>query len=78
VDIETIRRVLAAFEQEGVAYAVFGGAALNLHGLARFTEDLDVFVAPTAENIECMKAALRRVFNDDTIDEITAEDMLGE
>ncbi len=78
MDIETIRRVLAAFEQEGVAYAVFGGAALNLHGLARFTEDLDVFVAPTAENIECMKAALRRVFNDDTIDEITAEDMLGE
>jgi Nucleotidyl transferase AbiEii toxin, Type IV TA system len=78
VDIETIRRVLAAFEHEGVAYAVFGGAALNFHGLARFTEDLDVFIAPTAENIERVKAALRRVFDDDTIDEITAEDMLGD
>lgn len=42
----------AALEREGVEYAIFGAAALNLHGLARFTEDLDVFIAPSAENIE--------------------------
>jgi hypothetical protein len=52
LDFEVIRRVLAAFEREGVRYAVLGAAALNLHGLARFTEDLDVFLAPEAENIE--------------------------
>lgn len=33
VDFEVIKRVLAAFEREGVKYAIFGGAALNLHGL---------------------------------------------
>ena len=27
-------------EQQSVTYAIFGAVALNLHGLARFTEDL--------------------------------------
>jgi hypothetical protein len=70
--------VLAAFEAHGVRYAVFGGAALNLHGLARFTEDLDVFIEPTAANIDALKAALRSLYLDPHIDEITAEDLLGE
>lgn len=38
------REVLAALEAFGVRYVVFGGAALNLHGLARFTEDQAVRV----------------------------------
>jgi hypothetical protein len=49
VDFATLKAVLAAFEREGVRYAVFGAAALNLHGLARFTEDLDVFLEPTSD-----------------------------
>jgi hypothetical protein len=48
VDFETIRDVLAAFEREGVVYALFGAVALNLHGLARATQDLDIFISPTA------------------------------
>lgn len=55
MDYEATLRVLAAFEREGVKYAIFGAAALNLHGLARFTEDLDVFVEPTRENIDRLK-----------------------
>ncbi len=74
---ELVRDVLAAFERHRVRYVVFGGAALNLLGLARATEDLDVFVEPSAENIERMKAALRDVFEDPDIDQITAEDLLG-
>jgi hypothetical protein len=41
VDVDAAKAVLAAFERAGVRYAIFGAAALNLHGLARFTEDLD-------------------------------------
>jgi hypothetical protein len=78
LDFEVIRRVLAAFEREGVRYAVFGAAALNLHGLARFTEDLDVFLAPEAENIERVKRALRSVFDDPEIEGISAKDLLGD
>ena len=72
------RRILAAFEEEGVRYLVFGGAALNLHGLPRFTEDLDVFIEPTRENVEAVKRALRKVYDDPNIDEISADELVGE
>ena len=78
MDIDKVRAVLAAFETEGVEYVVFGAAALNLLGLARFTEDLDVFVAPTDENIARLRRALDSVFDDPHIAEITSEDLLGE
>jgi hypothetical protein len=69
---------LTALEKEGVQYVVFGAVALALHGLPRATEDLDIFVAPERDNIERLKAALRSVFDDPCIDEITAEDLLGD
>jgi Nucleotidyl transferase AbiEii toxin, Type IV TA system len=69
VDYEATKRVLAALEREGVHYLVFGAAALNFHGLARFTEDLDLFVKPTRENIDRLKRALHAAFDDPHIDE---------
>jgi hypothetical protein len=78
MDWIAVMRVLAALEGAGVDYAVIGGVAVNLHGLARGTRDIDVFVAPTAENIERLKAALRSVYDDASIDEIQASDLLGE
>lgn len=77
MDHSAVEAVLAALERERVRYAVFGGAALNLHGLARFTEDLDVFLAPDEANVEALKRALRSVYDDASIEEITAEDLLG-
>ncbi|MHB1047991.1 MAG: nucleotidyltransferase family protein [Thermoanaerobaculia bacterium] len=72
------RRILAALEEEGVRYLVFGGAAMNLHGLPRFTEALDVFIEPTRENVEAVKRALRKVYDDPNIDEISADELVGE
>ena len=78
MDYEAILRVLAALEREGVNYAIFGAAALNLHGLARFTEDLDVFVEPNRDNIERLKSALRSVYADPHIEDLSADDLLGD
>jgi hypothetical protein len=78
MDFELLKRVLAAFESRGVQYVIFGAVALNLHGLARATEDLDIFVAPDEANIDRLKAALRDVFDDPSIEEIAAHDLLGE
>jgi hypothetical protein len=79
MDYEQTREVLAAFERLGVRYVIFGAVALNLQGLARATQDLDVFIAPEKENIERLRAALKMVFNDDPhLDEITADDLLGD
>jgi len=78
MDYEQTREVLRAFETEGVQYVIFGGVALNLQGLARATLDLDVFIAPTRKNIDRLKAALKTVFDDPHLDEITADDLLGD
>jgi len=78
MDRDATREVLQALEAHGVRYAIFGGVAVNLHGLVRATLDLDVFVAPDVENVARLRAALHSVFDDVSIDEITAEDLLGE
>jgi hypothetical protein len=78
MDFEVIKRLLAALERERVRYAVFGAVAMGLHGLARFTEDLDIFVEPEAGNIGRLRAALRSVVDDPEIEKITAADLLGD
>lgn len=78
MDYERTHEVLAAFEREGVRYVIFGAVAMNLQGLARATLDLDVFIAPERENISRLKMALNMVFDDPHIEEITADDLLGD
>ena len=71
-------QVIESFNRQGVEYAVFGGVALNIHGIIRATEDLDVFVRPESANIERLRNALRSIWNDPDIDGITAEDLCGD
>lgn len=78
VDFERVLDVLRALETHGVRYAIFGAVALNLHGLARFTEDLDLFIAPEGDNVERMRTALESVFHDPELNGITAADLLGD
>ncbi len=70
--------MLRALNAEGVEYVLFGGQAVNLHGILRFTDDIDLFVSPTPENVGRLRRALRRLWADDSIDEIRAEDLAGE
>ena len=78
MEYERTREVLEAFEREGVQYVIIGAVALSLQGLARATQDLDVFVAPEEENIDRLRTALQTVFDDHHLDEITAADLLGD
>ena len=71
-------RCLRRWSASGSRYIVFGGVALNLQGLPRATEDLDIFVAPTDENVARLRLALVSVFQDPQVAEITAEDLLGD
>lgn len=70
--------IAQAFQREGVQYILIGGVAVNLHGIIRATEDVDFFIRPDEENIERMKAALRSLWDDPTIDEIQASEFAGE
>jgi hypothetical protein len=69
--------VLAALEEHGVDYAIFGAIAMSVHGLVRATEVLDLFIRPDAANVDRLKTALKDVFDDPDIDSITADDLLG-
>ncbi len=79
MDRDEILRVLRAFEEVGLEYVLIGAAAMGFHGVVRATEDLDFFIRATAENVDRLKRAFRRVYdNDPNIDEILADDLLGE
>lgn len=78
MDLDKLQAVFLALDAHNVDYAVFGAVALGLHGLARATADLDLFLAPAPDNVERLKAALRSVFDDPSIDEISAEDLCGD
>lgn len=78
MDVDVLIAVLRAFAQHGLAYRIVGGVALNLQGLPRNTADLDVFIEPTHENIDKLRAALNSVFTDPDIAQISADDLLGQ
>jgi hypothetical protein len=78
VDLARLVELFRALEREGVEYVLVGGVAVNFHGLSRATQDVDLFVRPTRENVERLKAALQAVFADGCIDEISADDLMGD
>jgi hypothetical protein len=79
VDRDEILRVLRAFELAGLEYVLIGATAMGVHGLVRATEDVDLFIRATAENVERLRAALRASYDGDPhIEQITAADLLGE
>jgi len=78
IDERRLRAVFRALSEQRVEYAVFGAVALGLHGLPRATADLDLFIRADADNVERLKAALRTVFDDPSINEISADDLCGD
>ena len=79
MDRDEILRVLRAFEASGLEYVLIGATAMGFHGVVRATEDLDLLIRATAENVDRLRTALRASYADDPyIDEISAADLLGE
>ena len=79
MDFGELRRILAAFEREGVRYVLVGSMAMAAQGIVRATRDADFFVAPDEQNVERLRRALKSLFDDDpNVDEITAADLGGD
>ena len=78
MNFEEAKQVLAAFERLGVRYVLVGSMAMAVQGLVRATRDIDFFVSPEPDNVERLKIALKSVFADPSIDEISAGDLAGE
>jgi hypothetical protein len=56
--VDDFRDLLVAFADGGVDFVVIGGWALALHGYARGTDDMDVFVRSTRDNAQRVFDAL--------------------
>ena len=78
MDRDEVMRVLRAFESAGLEYVLIGAAAMGFHGVVRATEDLDLFIRATPENIAKLRSALLAVYGDPNINEISSADLLGE
>jgi hypothetical protein len=79
VDRDEIVRVLRAFEAAGLEYVLIGATAMGFHGLVRATEDIDLVIKATPENVERLRVALRAAYdNDPHIEEISETDLLGD
>ena len=79
MDRDEMLRVLRAFEQAGLEYVLIGATAMGFHGLVRATEDVDLFIRATRENVERLKRAFSDAYaGDRNVDEISADDLLGD
>jgi hypothetical protein len=79
VDRDELLRVFRAFEANGLEYVLIGATAMGLHGLIRATEDVDLVIKASPDNVERLRSALRDAYpGDPNIDEISTTDLLGD
>ncbi len=76
---DELLKILRSFEDQKVEYVLIGATAMGFHGLVRATEDVDLLIRPTPENVERLRSALRIAYADDpNVDDIRTADLLGD
>jgi hypothetical protein len=79
MDHDELLRVLQAFQDQNLEYVLIGATAMGFHGLVRATEDVDLVIRPTSENVERLRKAFQDAYSDDpNIQDIRTEDLLGD
>jgi acylphosphatase len=79
MDRDELIRVLRAFQDQNLEYVLIGATAMGFHGLVRATEDVDIMIKPTSENVERLRKAFQETYSGDpSIQEIRTEDLLGD
>src|SRR5207245_9430451 len=67
-----------ALHTQGVEYVLVGAVAIDVLGIGRVTQAIYRCVRPSAGNVARLRRALRSIWNDPSIDEITAGDLAGD
>jgi hypothetical protein len=67
--------IIDALNVNGVRYILIGGFAVIIYGLPRLTQDLDLLIEASEDNVKKLRAALLMLFNDQQINEITLDDL---
>jgi hypothetical protein len=72
---EDTYRIIDSLNEHEVDYIIVGGTATIIHGMPRVTEGTDIVIKMTKENIEKLRKALKNIFDDENIDEITYDEL---
>lgn len=76
MDLNTeLESVCHAFEEEGIRYILVGGMAVALHGVPRYTEDIDFIFFASGSELKKIKKALFELYKDETIFDLTEKDL---
>lgn len=67
--------IIDALNKYNVDYVLVGGVAVILQGLERLTRDIDIFINSDSDNIDNLKRALHSIFDDQSIDEISSDEL---
>jgi hypothetical protein len=78
MDFGKVLALIDAMNRERVDATIIGSIAMALHGFPRATTDIDFLIRADAANVESLRRALRDVWNDPAIDDISAAELLGE
>jgi hypothetical protein len=73
--VEQFLNIIDAFNRFNVNYVLIGGIAINIYGFQRGTQDIDIFVQLEEGNIENLRSALKSLYKDDSINEITVAEL---
>lgn len=64
-------KLVQGLNEREIKYCIVGGLALNLLGISRYTEDIDIFISSDRENIYKLINFLREFFKDEVLEELT-------
>ena len=73
--LERLKKIASKFNEKGVKYVLVGGLALWLHGIRRYTEDIDFVFVGDEDQLELLKKALFELYDDPQIQELTPSDI---
>lgn len=73
--LEQSLKIIDALNEYKVDYVIIGGYAVILHGYLRATEDIDIVLKMTQENIVRFQEALFSIYNDSEIKEISFKEL---
>ena len=73
--LDKVKRIIDAFNKNNVEYIIIGGYAVILHGFLRATEDLDIIIKLSSENVAKLQHSLKTVYDDSDVDLITYEEL---
>jgi hypothetical protein len=73
--LDKIPKIISFLNKHKVEYVIIGGYAIIIHGFLRATEDIDLVLKMTHENVSKFQKALLTIYNDNDINEINFSEL---